>query len=241
MTRNLIRLTPLALCAALLLMLAAPAYAHVTANPNAAPAGGYFMAKFRVGHGCDGEPTKTVRIAIPDGVSSVRPEVVPGWEIETVIGELSEPIESHGQTITEGVREIVFSGGSLPDEHFQDFGVNMRMPDGADGDVLWFPVIQECDGAEEAWINIPDSVEAWNDIDYPAPYITLSAGSGGHGGDDDEADDVVAEPISAETELASAAAEEDGGSDLLPILALVAGLGGLLLGGAALVSARRTS
>ncbi len=237
MTRTLTRLTPLALCAALILMLAAPAYAHVTANPNAAPAGGYFMAKFRVGHGCEGSPTTTVRISIPDGVSSVRPEVVPGWEIETVVGELSEPVELHGQTITEGVKEIIYSGGSLPDEHFQDFGVNMRMPDGAEGETLYFPVVQECEEGEEAWINIPESVEAWNDIDHPAPYITLTAG-GGHGDEAEEDDEVVAEPISAEGGL-SGASETDSGSEILPILALAAGLAGLALGGAAFATARR--
>lgn len=240
MNRRPTRLLTIALSAVLLVALAAPAMAHVTANPNAAAAGGYHMAKFRVSHGCDGSPTTALRIAIPDGVVSVRPEVVPGWEIETVIGDLAEPFDNHGQVITEGVREIVYSGGSLPDEHFQEFGVSMRMPEGEEGDVVYFPVIQECEEGETAWINIPETFDAWGDTDDPAPYITLTAAGGGHGSDDEEeADDTADAPAAGETELASAT-EQGGGTDAFAVVALVAGLAGLGLGGAAFATARRS-
>jgi periplasmic copper chaperone A len=48
------------------------AAAHVVAEPNKGPAGGYFRTFFRVTHGCHGSPTIAVRITIPDGVQSVK-------------------------------------------------------------------------------------------------------------------------------------------------------------------------
>lgn len=124
---------------------------------------------------------------IPGNVSSVHPQVVAGWDIETKIGELDEPIEQHGETITEGVREITWTAtdGGLPDAFMQEFGVSMSLPAGEAGEPLWFPFVQECPGGDSnEWIEIPDSVEEWGDLEAPAPYVVLTEGEGGH--DDDE-------------------------------------------------------
>jgi periplasmic copper chaperone A len=230
----------LALSALLLVALAVPAAAHVTANPNAGPSGGYWKTDFRVPHGCDGSATTAVRVSIPEGVVNVKPQVVAGWEIETVIGEI-EPYDNHGQTITEGVTEVIWRGGPLDDAHMQEFGLSVKLPEGEEGDVLWFPTIQECEDGETAWINVPDDLAAWGDTDDPAPYVTLTAGYG-HGSDDDAAaeDETAEAPASDETELTSATAEEgSGGSSTLGLLGLVAGLAGLALGGAAFATARK--
>jgi len=134
-----------AAAALMAIAIAGPASAHVTANPNEAPAGGFFKTNFRVGHGCDGSPTTEVSVQLPGNVSSVHPQVVAGWDIETKMGELDEPIESHGETITEGVREITWTAtdDGLPDAYLQEFGVSMALPDEA-GEPLWFPFVHAC-------------------------------------------------------------------------------------------------
>lgn len=239
--------------------LAGPAFAHVTANPSEGNAGAYAASAFRVGHGCDGSPTLAVRVQIPDGVSSVHPQAKAGWEIEITEGELAEPIEGEDGEITEGVTEVAWTGGSLDDAHYDDFGLSMKLPD-TPGETLYFPFIQECEEGENAWVNIPPSVEEWHDTEDPAPYITLTEG-GGHGdgeeagsdeaattaggGADDEAggeEVAAAEPVSADAAddapLASATTTDDG-TDPLALGALIVGLSGLGLGGAALLRSRR--
>jgi len=68
-----------AMAGALLLGLAVgEATAHVTANPDQAPADSWFRTALRVSHGCGGTPTVTVRVKLPDGVLSVRPQMKPG-------------------------------------------------------------------------------------------------------------------------------------------------------------------
>lgn len=165
-----------AAAALMAIAIAGPASAHVTANPNEAPAGEFFKTNFRVGHGCDGSPTTEVSVQLPGNVSSVHPQVVAGWDIETKMGELDEPIESHGETITEGVREITWTAtdDGLPDAYLQEFGVSMALPDEA-GEPLWFPFVQKCADGSHNWIEIPESVEEWGDLDEPAPYVELTA------------------------------------------------------------------
>jgi uncharacterized protein YcnI len=165
-----------AAAALMAIAIAGPSSAHVTANPNEGPAGGFFKTNFRVGHGCDGSPTTEVSVQLPGNVSSVHPQVVAGWDIETKMGELDEPIESHGETITEGVREITWTAtdDGLPDAYLQEFGVSMALPDEA-GEPLWFPFVQKCADGSHNWIEIPESVEEWGDLDEPAPYVELTA------------------------------------------------------------------
>jgi periplasmic copper chaperone A len=172
------RIIVAAAAALMAIAIAGPASAHVTANPSEGPAEGFFKTDFRVGHGCDGKPTEKISMQVPGNVSSVHPQVVTGWDIKTKIGKLDEPIESHGETITEGVREITWTAtdGGLPDAHMQEFGVSMALPAGAEGEPLWFPFVQECPGgASHEWIEIPDSVEEWGDLESPAPYVMLTA------------------------------------------------------------------
>src|SRR5690606_2375248 len=121
-----------------------PATAHVTADPGEAPADSYFRIALRVPHGCEGSPTIAVRVKIPDGVRSVKPQVKPGWEISVTRRKLDRPVDAgHGRMITETVDEVAWRGGPLPDAYFDEFGLNMRLP-ATPGKTLYFPTVQEC-------------------------------------------------------------------------------------------------
>ena len=152
---------------------ASDAHAHVTANPNEAHAGGYFRTALRVGHGCSGAATTAVRVKIPDGVHSVRPQAKPGWSIEIRMRKLDKPAEvGHGRTVTEAVDEIAWRGGPLADAHFDEFGLSMRLPAEAP-QTLYFPVVQECESGVHRWIEIPEGGQKWDDLKQPAPYLRL--------------------------------------------------------------------
>lgn len=166
-------LMSLAAAAALLGLPAADA--HVTIDPQQGPANGYFRAALRVPHGCKASPTVRVRVRIPDGVLSVKPQVKPGWTIAIVRSKLAQPLEDgHGNKITEVVSEVAWSGGRLEDAHFDEFGLVMRLPDRANT-VIHFPVVQECAEGVHRWIEIPEAGRSPQELKEPAPALRLVA------------------------------------------------------------------
>lgn len=165
----MIRLLAFFLC-----LVSGSAFAHVTANPDKATAGKYFEAAFRVSHGCDGSPTKSVSISLPAGMVSVKPQYKPGWTVEAKKSKLAKPVPAgHGKMATEQFDTITWSGASLPDDQYDTFGLLMKLPD-APG-LLWFPVTQVCEKGMLEWKNVPANIDAWHKTDHPAPYIRLEA------------------------------------------------------------------
>ncbi len=161
-----------AIAALLLGFHAGDAGAHVTANPNQAPADSWFRTALRVSHGCEGKPTIAVRVKLPEGVLSVRPQMKSGWEISITMRSLDPPIEGPHGTVTEVADEVAWRGGPLPDAYFDEFGLSMRLP--AEPGTLYFPTVQECEGGEHRWIEIPADGKAWDDLEEPAPFVTLN-------------------------------------------------------------------
>ena len=98
------------------------AFAHVTLETREAPIGGGYKAVLRVPHGCKGSATIKIRVQIPEGVISVKPMPKPGWTLETVKGTYAKAYPYyHGTTLAEGVKEVAWSGGKLPDDHYDEF------------------------------------------------------------------------------------------------------------------------
>jgi periplasmic copper chaperone A len=235
------RLTIAVLCTALVL-LAGPAWAHVSAVPGSARAGKQTVVSFRVGHACDGSPTTALSVQIPDTVAAVTPQFVPGWEIDTTTGPLAEPVEVHGETVTEGIREITWSGGTpIPDHAYFDFGVSMLLPD-RPGKTLYFPVVQTCESGETAWIEVPAKGEDGHDLELPAPTVTLTDGGSADDGRETETETAAADAEHTETASASEpvataelATSQEPPSRVVPTIlavagaALVAGLAGWLV------------
>ncbi len=162
--------------AAALSSLAFPAVAHVTVQPANAVAGSYFEARFTVPHGCGGAATVALRIKIPEGVTSVKPQMKPGWEVAVKTRKLDPPITDHGRTISETVDEVEWRGGKLPDNLYDTFGLVVKLPD-LPGQTLYFPAVQECDRGLVRWIEIPAPGQARKDLREPAPAVSLTARS----------------------------------------------------------------
>lgn len=137
---------------------AAPASAHVSADPAQAGAGAFQAVRFRVGHGCgDVHATTALRIEVPPQVAAARPQPKPGWTLS---------IEHDGGRVS-----AVTWRGVLPADEFDDFGLLMKLPD-APG-VLYFPAVQTC-GAEAAqWTELPDPDHPGERLAHPAPALRL--------------------------------------------------------------------
>src|ERR1043165_3515302 len=100
---------------------ASPAGAHITLENRQASPGSYYKAVFAVPHGCAGSPTVKIRVQIPEGVIAVKPMPKPGWTLETVKARYPTPYQLHGASITEGVRDVMWRGGKLADDNYDEF------------------------------------------------------------------------------------------------------------------------
>ena len=151
------------------------ASAHITLEQSKAPAGSAYKAVLRVPHGCKGAATIAIRVQVPDGVIAVKPMPKAGWKLETKVGPYAQPVKYYEDTLTEGVREIAWSGGNLPDAWYDEFVFRGQLPDGKPGTKIYFPVVQECEGdAVDRWIEIPADGKSADDYESPAPAVTLT-------------------------------------------------------------------
>jgi len=162
------------------LLASTTSFAHVTLEAAKAPSGSTYKATFSMSHGCDGSPTVRLRIRIPDGVTSIKPQPKPGWELTTIKEKRDKPTAGdHGATITEAIREVAWSGGRLLDEHFDQFAMQMKLPD-APNTTIYFPVVQECEKGVNRWIEIPEPGKSAHDYKQPAPALRLTSGAAQH-------------------------------------------------------------
>ncbi|MEN9204221.1 MAG: YcnI family protein [Thermostichales cyanobacterium DRC_bins_46] len=161
------------------MLLPMTARAHVTVSPSEAPANSHTKLSFRVPHGCQGSPTVRLRLQIPEGVTGVKPQVHPLWQIRTTMRPLAQPYQSHGKTISETVAEVIWEGGSLPDNLMDEFHVAVKLPN-QPGQMLAFPVVQECEQGIYRWIQVPQAGEDPHSLPEPAPMLKLTQGHGHH-------------------------------------------------------------
>ncbi|NDV00852.1 copper chaperone PCu(A)C [Pseudoroseicyclus tamaricis] len=157
---------------ALILGLASQASAHVTLALPEAPAGSPYMATFRVPHGCEGAATDTLRVTLPEGFYAAKPMPKAGWSLEIVSGAYEESFSNHGTEMTEGPRQIVWSGGQLEDAWYDEFTVRGTIgPSVEPGTVLSFEAVQTCG----------DAVEEWTGEMAPSVTVTPATAGDGHG------------------------------------------------------------
>lgn len=164
-----------AACAAVALAVT-PAAAHVTLEQAQGAVGSGYKAVFRVPHGCGDSATVRLRVRIPEGVISVKPMAKPGWQIETVKGSYAGPHAFlHGATFSEGVKEVSWSGGRLPNELYDEFVLSTFIAgDLAPGHMLYFPVVQTCEAGAHNWVATPSADgKGASEESEPAPGIML--------------------------------------------------------------------
>ncbi|WP_445152176.1 YcnI family protein [Baekduia sp. Peel2402] len=217
--------------AAALVLLGAPvaAQAHVTLQPNQAPAGAFTLEAVRVPNEQDDAVTTKVDVQLPHGFAAASYEAVPGWTAKIIKSKLAKPIETDDGPIDEEVSRITFTADSKKDAiqagQFKDFPLSVQIP-GKAGDKLTFKALQTySNGDVVRWIGPADS-------DHPAPQITVTdAAAPAAGG--------TSTTAAASTPAATARDDSDSASKTLGIAGLVVGIVGVLLGGAALVTRRR--
>src|SRR5277367_4762952 len=148
--RNLLVVTAIAALAA------SPAVAHVTLENREALVDAPYKAVFVVPHGCAGSATIKLLVQIPEGVIALEPAPKPGWNVEIVKGKYAADYDYHGGKISEGIKEVSWSGGKLPPHEHDQFIIDTYLTGALKPDsMLYFPTVQECEQGISRWIEIP--------------------------------------------------------------------------------------
>lgn len=155
-------------------VVAAPANAHVTLQGREAAVGSSYKAVFVVPHGCAGSATTKIRVQIPEGVIDAKPMPKAGWNLEVIKGKYASEYDFHGAKLSEGVKEVVWSGGKLPDDFYDEFVISTHLTNALEPDtMLYFPTVQECEQGVSRWIEIPSDPAHAHDSKWPAPGVKL--------------------------------------------------------------------
>jgi periplasmic copper chaperone A len=169
-------LRPILLAAVVLSVTLETALAHISLKLKEAMVGVSYEATLRVPHGCEGKPTDTVKVRVPAGAVMVQPEAKAGWMFETVEGAYDRAYSVDGINIDRGIQQIIWTGGSLADKAYDEFEFALQLADSVSpGDVLYFPVVQQCGEEAERWIELPAAGENSADLQYPAPALRIVA------------------------------------------------------------------
>jgi uncharacterized protein YcnI len=222
----------LAVATAAVLATAAPAFAHVTAQPGTAQQGGYAVVTMRVPNESDTAGTVKLEVTLPSDTpfTSVRTTPMPGWTATLTKSPLNPPAQINGRTVTEAVTLVTFtaaSGTRIGQGQFVDFPISLG-PMPKDRDSVTFPAKQTYDNGEVVAWDQPTPADG-SEPEHPAPTVKLlpasGDGHGGHGGGD--------------TAAAAAMDSGDSAARWLGGAGLVVGALGLGVGGGALLRARK--
>ena len=91
----------------------------------------------------------------------MKPMPKPGWELTTKRGEYAQAYDYYGEKLTEGVKEVAWTGGNLPDEWYDEFVLRVRLPDAAPGTVVRFPVVQNASKVCTAGSRFQPTARTW--------------------------------------------------------------------------------
>lgn len=245
--------------AALVVMLASPASAHMEVVPAAIPPGKDATIKVKVKSEFD-SPTNKFELILPleealDLVAVAQP--IPGWKItpREIALPQSPARKEAGHTKTSGIGSILWSAtgankGIAKGETFE-FPVSLaNVP--ATGERLVFRGVQTyADDKVVRWFDVPATPEA--KVFHPAAVVPLSdsapqPGAGGHGGHGGAAATTTTPTAAATTDAVAAPDEAATETDTLsltsaPVMGGLGALGGLVLGLVAglLLGRRRSS
>ncbi|MFC8517529.1 YcnI family protein [Streptomyces sp. NPDC057257] len=234
-----------ALAGTAVLALSAPAFAHVSVQPEGTAAkGGYAVVDFKVPNERDDASTTRLEVTFPTDhpLASAMPEPMNGWKIQVTKAKLAKPLEMHGEKITEAVSKITWTaeGKGVEPGYFQKFPVSVgALPE--DADELVFKAVQTYSNKEVVrWIEVQQ--DGQEEPENPAPVLTLSAASeeGHHGSA--TAEDASDESESAENTAADTGASADGSDTtarVLGVVGIVVGALGVAYG--VLAGRRRTN
>lgn len=178
MPRPALRACALVAGLAVVVLVGAPASAHVTVDSPDAEAGGFGKLVFRVPTESDTASTTKVTVRLPKDTpfAFVSTKTKPGWNVTMDTVKHDEPVKADGFTVTKTVSKITWTaekGNAIRPGEFDEFALSVGpFPDDPDTD-LTFPAVQRySDGTTVTW-NQP-TPRSGEEPEHPAPTLTLA-------------------------------------------------------------------
>ncbi|MET7823466.1 YcnI family protein [Streptomyces sp. NPDC005386] len=222
---------------AVLVLSAAPAFAHVSVSPDGAAAkGGYAVVNFKVPNEREDASTTKLEVNLPTDhpLASVMPQPVQGWNVQVTKSKLDKPVTLHGEKIDEAVTKVTWTadGKGIQPGFFQKFPLSVgALPE--DTDQLVFKAIQTYDNKDVVrWIE--PQKEGAEEPENPAPVLALSAATEDHHGSagaEDASDTEKSDGAAKGTDRAAASADSsDTTARVLGVVGIVVGALGVAYG-----------
>ncbi len=223
MSRTLARTCALLTTTAAVLLVASPAVAHVSVSSPDAAQEGYGKVVFRVPNESESASTDRLTVTLPADTpfAHLSAGVKPGWDVEITEGELPEPVETGGVTLTEAPLEVTWTatGDGIAPGEFDEFSLSGGPFPAAEE--ISFEAEQAYDDGEVADWSEPTT--GGEEPEKPAPVLALAQaeedGGSHHGG--------------------AAEAAEESGQDSSDPLARGIGVAAVVLAAGALVATLR--
>ncbi|MEU4797156.1 YcnI family protein [Streptomyces sp. NPDC023327] len=220
--------------ASAVLVLSAPAFAHVSVSPEGEAAkGGYATVNFKVPNEMDDAATTKLEVSLPGDhpLASVMTQAVPGWTAKVTKSKLDKPLEMHGEKIDEAVTKVTWTadGKGIQPGSFQKFPLSMgQLPE--DTDELVFKAVQTYDNKEVVrWIE--PQQKGQEEPEHPAPTLRLTAASDDHhGGGAAKPDDKSEQGGTSESAAAESSDSSDTTARVLGVVGIVVGAAGVAFG-----------
>jgi uncharacterized protein YcnI len=211
--RNPVRGVAAAAVAAGLVLLAGPAFAHVTVNPSEAEQGSYTKLTFSVPTESDTASTTRIQVALPPELTSARVKSHPGW---------TSSLTRSGDAIT-AITWTADKDAAIEPGEFDEFDISVGPLPKTDS--LTFKVLQTySDGSIVRWIQPTRAGQP--EPENPAPVLTLTPATGD------------ARPATSAGPLADDDSEDSKVPLVLSIVALVVAVAGAGVAGVAVVKRR---
>lgn len=159
--------------AALVAAVAAPASAHVTVKPDAAPKGSFSVLSFAVPNESDTASTVKVEVTFPTDhpIAFVSVQPVPGWTWSAESTQLAKPMKTEDGEVSQVVSKITWAGGTIAPGEFQLFTVSAG-PLPTDTKQIEFKAVQTySDGKVVRWIE--QTPKGGPEPEFPAPVLKL--------------------------------------------------------------------
>jgi uncharacterized protein YcnI len=174
-----IRLVLVAASASVMLamMLATPAWAHVTVHPSTLPAGSSDIElTFRVPNERDDADTVGLQVYFPTNLPLLTVDVLPvsGWTAKVDTRTLATPVRTDDGTVSQVVSVVTWTataGGIAPGQ-YEDFDIAAGQGPSRPGPVIFKSLQTYSSGEVVRWIQVasPDDPVP----DTPAPVLTIT-------------------------------------------------------------------
>jgi uncharacterized protein YcnI len=162
----------LAICFSLFASGAALSHAYLETDET--KAGAAYEAIVNLPHGCDGLPTDTVLIKVPENMIVLEAPEAEGWTVSATTQKLAEPVSVNGAMVEESIVALKWTGGSIPHDDVGQVRFAGQILDGLEpGTELHFMVVQQCEDKAVRWIEIRKEGQEMSDMEAPAPFLTI--------------------------------------------------------------------